>query len=174
MAHEAQRGRKPIGLRHSVSSHYAKATKYLNELLSGMRIESGAKAWELVLLASFLFMNFDALRGDENRAYWWMQSSLMLLKTAVGAHGRKNRGSNLPGNLGEFASVFKRLDVKGLVKPKMSNRDGSKTEKVKERVCEMEIVRRRRLLRRLGEPAAFGRSDRLKARLGKSGVVNEN
>jgi hypothetical protein len=134
-----------------------------------MRVGADTQSWEVVLLASFLFTTFDVLSGIEGRAYWWMQSSLLMLKTAIGVLGR-NGSAALSGNLKELALVFRRLDVKSVPKLKGSARNSIEPQRVEERSCPTEIVRRRRLLRRLGEPSAFGRSERRKARMGKSGV----
>jgi len=166
MAQQAHRGQNVAALRRAASSHYAKAVRFMNELLSRMRVGADTQSWEIVLLASFLFTTFDVLSGIEGRAYWWMQSSLLMLKTAVGVLGR-NGSVTLSGNLKELALVFRRLDVKAVPKRKSFARSSMEPQKV-----EGEIVRRRRLLRKLGEPSAFGRSERRKARMGKSGVVS--
>lgn len=169
MAQQAHRGQNSTALLRAASSHYVKAANFMNELLSRMRVGADTQSWEVVLLASFLFTTFDVLSGIEGRAYWWMQSSLLMLKTAIGVLGR-NGSAALSGNLKELALVFRRLDVKSVPKLKGSARNSIEPQRVEERSCPTEIVRRRRLLRRLGEPSAFGRSERRKARMGKSGV----
>lgn len=166
MAHEAQRGRDVPNLRCSARYHYARAVKSLNELLSNMKIGPDCRNLETILLASFMFTAFDG-----GRAYWWMQSSSMLLKTAMEMHRRKNGNSKLAGYLGELAAVFRRLDVKAISNPELSRSSSGGSKVIRGATSEMEIVRKRRLLRQLGGPSAFGRSERRKKRREKSGLA---
>ncbi|KAH8597745.1 hypothetical protein B0O99DRAFT_592305 [Bisporella sp. PMI_857] len=88
--------------------HYAKSIKLLQEKLD--KVENGAEystAWDIALLASWLFVVFEALVGNQQKAHWHVQNGLRLLK-----HAPKNGSESAAkycGSIGEIAIAFNKL-----------------------------------------------------------------
>jgi hypothetical protein len=106
------------------SRHYSNAVRLLSNLLSPARGNPGGEAGKVVLLTTFLLAVFELLRRKDDRATWWMQSGLKLLKPT--SDRLRDKNIDLDRNTAQLAFGYKLMDINLKIK-------GIKTLKRQER-----------------------------------------